>query len=119
MSRNRYSARVDSNQGEIVDALGRIPGVTVALDHDDIFVGYKGANHWFEIKKPECRSKKTGLIKDSCKKESQKWLEQHWTGHYRIVTSLEEILEDLGVKLENQEKRKRLRSGKRARASGE
>ena len=91
----RRAKKVDSNQADIVKALRTMAGVTVSLDHDDIFVGYRGLNYWFEIKNPGAVSKKTGKIKESAKKESQKILEQFWCGHYRIVSSLDEIVIDL------------------------
>lgn len=97
MSKNRYSARTDENQKEIVKELRRIPGVKVEVDHDDIFVGYKGRNFWYEIKNTEELSKKTGKIKESAKKDSQKELEKSWTGHYEIVWSLDQILEEIGL----------------------
>ena len=92
MSRNRFSARTDSNEKDIVKALRKL-GYSVETNHDDILVGANGLTYWFEIKTPDCVSKKTGKIKESAKKESQKILEKTWKGQYKIVSSLEEILE--------------------------
>lgn len=87
--------KVDNNQSAIVESLRRLPGVTVALKHDDILVGYKGRTYWYEIKNPDAVSKKTGKIRDSEKKKSQKVLEAGWTGHYKIVSSVMEIANDI------------------------
>lgn len=96
MSKNRYSARTDDNQKDIVEALRKM-GFSVYVDVDDIFVGHKGFNFWYEIKDPKHVSKKTGLINESAKKEDQKKLEKEWKGHYKIVSSLDEILEDINI----------------------
>ena len=93
----RRAAKVDDNQRNIVDALRDIPGVTVALKHDDILVGYKGKTYWYEIKSSAAVSKRTGKIREKQKKKSQIKLEAEWLGHYCIVSSLDEILEDMGV----------------------
>jgi len=92
MSRNRFSARTDSNEKDIVKALRKL-GYSVETNHDDILVGADGLTYWFEIKTTDCVSKTTGKIKESAKKESQKILEKTWKGQYKIVSSLEEILE--------------------------
>lgn len=42
-------------------------------------------------------SKKTGKVLESAKKQSQKNLEATWTGHYAIVSSLDEILKIIGI----------------------
>jgi len=94
MTRNRPD-KPDANQNDIVKALRKIPGVTVELGHDDILVGYKGKTYWYEIKNPDTRSKKTGKILDSKKKKHQIELENGWEGHYKLITDLNEILEDI------------------------
>ena len=93
----RKAAKVDRNQDSIVEALRAIPGVQVESKHDDILVGYKGRTYWYEIKHPDCLSKKTGKVLDSAKKEKQIELETTWPGHYKIVTGLNEILADMGI----------------------
>ena len=85
---NRRKAKVDSNQKEIVEALRSIPGITVAPDHDDILVGYRNRTWWYELKSPG---------KERRLQPSQVKLFNEWTGHYRVVSSLKEILRDLGV----------------------
>lgn len=96
MSKYRQAARTDSNQSEIVAALRDIPGVCVALGHDDIFVSYRGINYWFEIK-AECPLKKNGKPKRGMIKKSQEELLRTWTGHYNIVWTLDQILLDMGI----------------------
>lgn len=93
----RKAAKIDSNQPVIVAALRSIPGCTVAVGHDDILVGYKGRTLWYEIKEPGAVSKVTGQVLQSAKKPAQIELEANWKGHYRIVSSLDEILQDLGA----------------------
>ncbi len=89
----RRAKKIDSNQPEIVKQLRSIPGVTVALDHDDILIGYKNKTHWIELKSPEHISKKTGKILESAIEPSQKKLHATWTGSYHIVSTIEEILD--------------------------
>ena len=87
MSKYRRAAKVDANQAEIVKALRSIPGVTVALRHDDILVGREGMTFWFEIKKSGKAEVKAGQAK----------LRKEWTGHYAIVSTLDEILAEIGL----------------------
>lgn len=97
MSKYRRAARKDNNENEIVKALRAIPGVTVQPNMDDILVGHKGLTYWIELKNPETVSSKTGKVRESAIKASQKKLRSEWTGHYKIVSSLEEVLEDIGI----------------------
>ena len=87
MSKWRRAAKIDANQPEIVEALRAIPGVSVQLGMDDILVGYKGKTYWYEIKVSEKAEVKDG----------QKELAETWEGHYRIVWSLDMILDDIGI----------------------
>lgn len=96
MSKYRQAAKVDANQRIIVQALRQIPGCTVETGKDDILVGYKSITRWYEIKTPDCVGK-DGKILDSAKKSKQKELEREWRGHYRIVSSVGEILQDMGL----------------------
>jgi len=96
---NRWAVGIDDNQKEIVKQLRKIPGVSVELDHDDALVGYKGKTFWYEIKNPKTAfSKKTGELLQSALKDDQKRILDTFTGHYLIVSTLEEILCDLGIK---------------------
>ena len=96
MSKWRKNAKVDKNQNEIVNALRSIPGVTVSTGKDDILVGRNGLTYWFEIKS-DCATNKAGSVMECKKKDSQKKLEAGWAGHYQIVSSIEEILKEVGI----------------------
>lgn len=95
MSKYRRKAKVDANQNEIVKQLRAVPGMSVEVGHDDILVGYRGRNFWYEIKSPEAVSKVTGQILDSFKKPSQVILEKTFNGHYKIVSCVEDILNEV------------------------
>jgi len=97
MSKYRRAAKIDANQPEIVKTLRSIPGVTVQVSMDDILVGYRGKNFWFEIKEPGTVSKKTGEINESAIKQTQKDLRENWKGQYSIVHSIEQILEEMNI----------------------
>ena len=97
MSKHRQAAKVDSNQSGLVKSLRKIPGVTVYLDVDDILLGYKGVNYWYEIKDPDKAFNKDMTFKKGAIKDSQIKLLAEWKGHYKIVWSLDMILEDIGI----------------------
>lgn len=105
MSKNRFSKKIDANQPEIVKSLRNL-GVSVELDKDDILCGWMGKTYWFEIKNPDCVSRKTGKILDSAKKDHQIELENDWEGHYKIVSSIDEILNSMGIPIHKQEEGK-------------
>ena len=94
-------AKVDNNQQDIVDALRKIPGITVETGHDDILVGCYDKNgiartYWFEVKNPD-KIGKDGNIQPSAIRKSQKEIIKKWTGQYDLVTSLQEILKIIGL----------------------
>ena len=93
----RRAAKVDSNQGDIVDALRDIPGVTVEVGHDDILVGYKRRTWWFEIKNQDCVSAKTARIRASEYTKSEKHRLNNWKGQYDVVWDVYQILEIIGL----------------------
>ncbi len=97
MSLNRYAKKTDANQKDIVKLLRAIPGVTVVPGHDDILCGFRGVTFWFEVKSGVAVSKKTGKVFETKKKKSQKKLETEFTGHYKIVSSFNEILDEIGL----------------------
>ena len=99
MSKYRRAAKIDANQEQIVEDLRKL-GFSVQTGMDDILVGRCGKTYWFEIKNPECRSKRNGEILESAKKKSQRTLEAKWKGHYKLVTSTEEILTEIEIKEE-------------------
>ena len=86
---NRRAARVDANQADIVKALRKINGVTVELGMDDLLIGYKGVNYWIELKE---------VGKEKQIKPHQAMLAETWEGQYLITSSLDEILELMGIK---------------------
>jgi hypothetical protein len=94
----RRAQRTDENQPEIVKQLRTIPGVRVQTGHDDILVGYRGRTYWYEIKDPKKLFNADGSIKEKEIKPSQRKLEADFTGHYKIVWTLDMILEDMGIK---------------------
>jgi len=98
LSKWRKAAKIDKNQPLIVEALRKIPGITVETGKDDILVGRNGVTYWFEIKS-DCATNKAGTVRESAKKDSQKKLEATWTGHYAIVSSLDEILRIIGLEV--------------------
>ena len=96
MYKHRHNAKVDNNQKEIVNALRKIPGLSVELGHDDVLIGYKGITYWYEIKS-DLATNKAGKVYRSKLKESQKKLLDTYQGHYKIVSTLDEILEDMEI----------------------
>lgn len=84
-----FAKKIDKNQKEIVDQLRSIPGVSVEVGHDDILVGRNGKTYWLEIK-----AKKPA---PSDLKPSQKRLLKEYHGHYKIVWTLDQILEEIGI----------------------
>ncbi|MHB1938447.1 MAG: hypothetical protein ACYCOR_17965 [Acidobacteriaceae bacterium] len=84
--------KIDANQRQIVKTLRSVPGVTVAVGHDDILVGRHvdgiPRTFWFEIKRP---------ARVSRKQASQVKLAAEWRGHYQIVSTLDEILTAIGL----------------------
>jgi len=93
MNKNRHAARTDRNEKQIVKDL-RSLGYTVETGVNDIFVGGKGISFWYEIKDNRVLNK-NGKIKESEIKPSQKMLRATWRGHYKIVSSVEQILRDM------------------------
>ncbi|HHS83689.1 MAG TPA: hypothetical protein ENK38_02030 [Gammaproteobacteria bacterium] len=96
MSHPRRANKIDKNQQAIVRYLRSLPGVSVELGHDDILVGYNLLTFWFEIKSPDVISKRTGKVIRSEKRRSQNRLQRTFAGHYSIVSSAKEILDEIG-----------------------
>lgn len=88
------AARIDKSQTAIVKAL-RDMGYSVALGHDDILVGAGNRTFWFEVKTPTKTGKIAYAGNGQRTKSRQETLRDTWRGHYRIVSTLEEILEDI------------------------
>lgn len=93
MSKNRYAANKDLNENQIVQDL-RDLGCSVQTDVDDILVGFQGLTFWYELKS-ENAIKKDGSINEKAIKESQKKIRAIWRGHYKIVSNLEQIIDDM------------------------
>jgi hypothetical protein len=93
----RRAARVDNNQSDIVEALRKIPGVTVETGHHDILVGYKNRTWWFEIKNQDCVSPKTARVRASEFTKSENYRLEHFTGQYDVVWDVYQILEIIGL----------------------
>lgn len=93
----RRAAKIDENQPGIVDALRKIPGCEVITDMDDILVGFRGVNYWFEIKDPEKTRNQDGSWRHGAIKPGQMDLARSWPGQYHIVCSIDEILKIMGV----------------------
>jgi hypothetical protein len=93
----RRPDRTDDNQDSIVRQLRSMEGISVEVGHDDILVGHRGRTYWYEIKRPECRLKDGTGWKKGAIKDYQIQLAATYTGHYKIVTTLAEILEDIST----------------------
>lgn len=96
----RWAARIDKAQPDIVKNL-RDMGYSVATGKDDILVGAIvddiPRTFWYEIKTPTKTGKQPSAKSGQMKRTKDKQLEikATWRGHYRIVSTLGEILEDL------------------------
>ena len=83
----RRAAKLDGNQGQIVQDLRKLPGCSVqslAKVGDgcpDILVGYHGVNYLFEIKMPGEKLK-----------PGQKIWHETWLGKAWVVWSLKDVL---------------------------
>ena len=97
MTKHRYAAKPDANQLEIVGVL-RAMGISVQFSHDDILCGWQDITYWYEVKDPAklfCVDGTT--IRKNQIKPSQFKLLREYRGHYAIVWSLHQILEDMGI----------------------
>ena len=93
----RRHSKPDRNQGDIVSALRKIPGISVETGHDDILVGYKGRSWWFEVKAQECVSPRTARVRASSMTKSEKHRLNNWKGQYDVVWDVYQILEIIGL----------------------
>lgn len=90
MGRNKYNDRVDGNQNQIVKDLEKM-GYTVDINHNDLIVGGRDLNFWFELKNKRALDK-NGKVRETEIKKSQKKIRATWRGQYDIVSSLDQIL---------------------------
>lgn len=84
--------RTDRNHAEIINALRKIPNLSVFSTHEvgkgfpDIVIGYKGVNYLIEIKdgnKPPSARKLT---------DAELQFHSNWKGQIKIVNNLNEVL---------------------------
>lgn len=93
----RRAAKVDDNQGEIVDALRQI-GASVTLCHGvgngfpDLAVGWQDKTYLLEVK--------DGDKPPSARALTPAQVEWHlkWRGHKAVVENVREALEAIGIK---------------------
>jgi hypothetical protein len=85
--------KIDANQNEVVAALRRIPGCSVAITSmvgqgfPDLVVGYKGRNYLIELKdgsKPPSARKLT---------PDEERFHQKWTGDVWVCKDINEVLQ--------------------------
>lgn len=84
----------DNNQNTIVAQLRKL-GYSVEPGHHDILVGANGKTYWYEIKDPSVISPKTGQPRPSSITASERKRLDNWRGHYKLVWTLEQILEEI------------------------
>ena len=84
--------RTDRNHADIINALRKIPNLSVFSTHEvgkgfpDIVIGYKGINYLIEIKdgnKPPSARKLT---------DAELQFHSNWKGQIKIVNNLDEVL---------------------------
>ena len=84
--------RTDRNHAEIINALRKIPNLSVFSTHEvgkgfpDIVIGYKGVNYLIEIKdgnKPPSARKLT---------DAELQFHSNWKGQIKIVNNFDELL---------------------------
>ena len=91
--KNRTAAKVDANQPGIVGTL-RHMGCSVEINKDDILIGLQGLTFWYELKS-ENALKANGTINEKAIRDIQKAIRSTWRGHYKIVSSLKQIIDDM------------------------
>jgi hypothetical protein len=94
MPRTNRPARKDKNQAGIEQAL-KAMGIsytdTSALGKGfpDLAIGHNGVTYLFEIKQP-CKNPLAELT------PQEETFMANWSGHYKVVTTLEEVLNEIG-----------------------
>jgi len=89
----RRAAKIDDNQRKIVNALRKVPNLTVAITSQsgngfpDIVVGYKKYNYLIELK-DGAKSPSQQKLRDA-----QQPFKDNWTGQYDVCNSLEQVLD--------------------------
>jgi hypothetical protein len=94
MARGIQRARKDANQAGIEQALKHL-GISYAdtsalgKGYPDLAIGHNGVTYLFEIKQP-CKNPLAELT------PQEETFMANWSGHYAIVTTLEEVLKEIG-----------------------
>jgi len=109
MSQPRRAKKIDANQPAIVKSLGKIPNLSIELDHDDLLIGYNRRTYWFELKDPDKLFNKDGTVAKGAVKDGQYKLIENFKGHYKIVWTLDQILTEIGIKKMTKKIQKELR----------
>ena len=97
MGRFRSGGNPDGNQSDIVRALRKVPGVSVAITSGvaggfpDIAVGYRSRTFLFEIKDPAKPVSGRKLT------EAEEIFHSAWAGHVRIALTVDDILKEIGL----------------------
>ncbi len=99
MTLPRYDATRDANEAEIVEALERVPGVTVERlsgeDLPDLIVGYRLRNYLLEVKLPI--GPKGGESHSKLSPGQKAW-HKGWCGQRAVVRSAWEALSAIGAR---------------------
>lgn len=100
MSINRYAAKTDKNQSEIVQAL-RNAGCDVYYIKQpvDLAVGRASKTYLLEVKAPKAKGQQAGKPTDK-----QKEFLANWRGHVAVVHTIEEALKAVGLSNEGADK---------------
>lgn len=93
----RRANKVDENQNKIVEHLLTVPGMSVEKNHHDLLVGFQGKTLWVEVKNEDCYSKKTGILLESSKRDSQKDLDKRWKGARIYAKSADDVFRWFGI----------------------
>jgi hypothetical protein len=92
-----YARKVDSNHGEVVNALRKVGASVQSLAKvgggcPDLAVGFNGVNYLLEVKDGKAGDKRQRQP-NSLQRE---WY-MHWQGRVDVVTSVEEALAIIGA----------------------
>lgn len=90
----RRAAKIDGNQGKIVDGLRAFGasvhiGSAIGQGFPDVIVGYGGRTYLFEIKDPAKPKSKRKLTDDQVR------FRDSWKGHYAVIETVEQAIEEL------------------------
>ena len=88
-ARNRYAARTDQNQAQILRELREIPGLDVVEIKEpvDLMIGHQAMNYLFEVKRAD------KVNRPSAYTPQQRQFLKDWPGQVRVATTTEDILD--------------------------